>query len=377
LLVERLEANGARIYAKSNTPEFGAGAHTFNPVLGLTRNPHDTRLSAAGSSGGAAAALATGQAWVAHGSDMGGSLRNPASFCGVVGLRPSPGRVARSPGARIDDTLGVEGPMARNVADCALLLDAMCGVDRRDPLSMEAPARPFLAAAQDARPPRRVAYSATLGFMPVDPEVAAITEAAARRFAETGAEVVEGAPDLRDTPEVFAVLRARSFATGLHEAYATRRELLKPEIVWNVEQGLALGVEDLRRAEAGRARMFAVAAAFFEDHDLLLCPATIAPPFPVEERWLRRCAGREFDSYVVWLGVVAAATLIASPALSLPCGFTRAGLPVGLQIIAPPRGEAGLLAAAAALEATLGLDLRPIRPNVRHLIGEGMPESLR
>jgi amidase len=376
VLVERLEANGALVCAKSNTPEFGAGAHTFNPVLGLTRNPHDTRLSAAGSSGGAAAALATGQAWLAHGSDMGGSLRNPASFCGVVGLRPSPGRVAKTPVARIDDTLSVEGPMARNVLDAALMLDAMCGVDARDPLSMEPPATPFLAAAREGHPPARVAFSATLGFMPVDGEVAAITEAAAMRFTEAGAAVEEGHPDLADAHEVFGVLRARSFATGLFDLYRTRRETLKPEIVWNVEQGLALSFEVLRRAETARARMFASATAFFRDFDLLLCPATVAPPFPVEERYMRSCAGVEFRTYVEWLGIVYAITLIACPALSLPCGFTRAGLPVGLQIVAPPRGEARLLGAARALEAILGLDLRPIDPRVRHDPAAPMPPSL-
>ncbi len=376
ILVERIEASGGIVYAKSNTSEFGAGAHTFNPVLGLTRNPWDTRLSAAGSSGGAAAALATGCAWVAHGSDMGGSLRNPASFCGVVGLRPSPGRVAATPGLRIDETLGVDGPMGRSVADCALLLDAMVGLDSRDPLSMEAPAAPFLAAAREARPPRRVGFSADLGFMPVDPEVAAITEAAARRFAEAGAAVEAAGLDLSAAPEVFRVLRARSFATGRHADYVAHRAQLKPEIVENVEAGLALSFEDLRRAEEGRAALFARATAFFGDFDILACPATVLPPFPVEERWPRSCAGVAFAGYVDWLGIVSAITLVACPALSLPCGFTAAGLPVGLQLVAPPRGEARLLGAAAALEAVLGLDRRPIDPRVRHDPAEGMPASL-
>src|SRR6266699_2874366 len=198
ILVERLEANGAIIYAKSNTPEFGAGANTFNEVFGATLNPWNLERSAAGSSGGAAAALAAGMAWVAHGSDTGGSLRNPASFCGVVGLRPSIGRVARSPVAKIDRTLGVQGPMARNVADVALLLDAMSGEHPADPLSLPALRDNFCDAAWSGWRPRRIAYSATLGITPVDPEVAAVTRSAATRLAEAGVVVEEAHPDLEE-----------------------------------------------------------------------------------------------------------------------------------------------------------------------------------
>jgi amidase len=195
LLVERLEGNGAIVYAKSNTPEFGAGANTFNEVFGATRNPWNLARSAAGSSGGAAAALAAGMAWLAHGSDMGGSLRNPASFCGVVGMRPSIGRVAHTPKFKLDRTLGVQGPMARNVADLALLLDAMTGESAADPLSLPAAGASFLNAARSGWRPRRVAYSAHLGITPVDPEVAAVTRAAAHRLAEAGVIVEEAHPD--------------------------------------------------------------------------------------------------------------------------------------------------------------------------------------
>src|SRR4051812_19196577 len=183
LMVEHLEHNGALIYAKSNTPEFGAGANTFNEVFGATRNPWDTSRSAAGSSGGAAVALATGMAWLAHGSDMGGSLRNPASFCGVVGMRPSPGRVARSRTAALGGMLSVEGPMARDVEDVALLLDAMSGADRRDPSSLPRDGASFLAAARGGPLPRRVAFSRDLGITPVEPEVGAMVEAAAQKLA--------------------------------------------------------------------------------------------------------------------------------------------------------------------------------------------------
>src|SRR5213080_4300980 len=197
ILVEHLEHNGAVIYAKSNTPEFGAGAHTFNEVFGPTRNPWNMSRSAAGSSGGAAVALATGTAWLAHGTDMGGSLRNPASFCGVVGMRPSIGRVAHTPVAKIDRNLTVHGPMARNVEDLALMLDAMSGEHPADPLSLPVLPTSFRSADRSGNKPKRIAYSPDLGITPVDPEVVAVTRKAAQRFAELGAIVEEAHPDLR------------------------------------------------------------------------------------------------------------------------------------------------------------------------------------
>jgi len=355
LMVEQLEANGGVVYAKSNTPEFGAGANTFNEVFGATRNPWDLSRSAAGSSGGAAVALATGTAWLAHGSDMGGSLRNPASFCGVVGLRPSFGRVAHTPTAKIDRNLGVQGPMARNVEDVALLLDAMSGEHAADPLSLPSPATSFLAAARARTKPLRVAYSPDLGITPVDPEVAAITRRAAERFIEAGVSVEEAQPDLREAHDCFQVLRAFDFAISKSDLLRSKRELLKPEVIWNIEQGLKLSVDELAKAEAQRVAMAARTIEFFKTYDLLLCPATITAPFSIEQRYLAECNGKTFDNYVEWLGIVYAITLVCCPALSLPCGFTATGLPVGLQIIARPRNEFGLLAGAAVLEDILGL----------------------
>ncbi|HZR87563.1 MAG TPA: amidase family protein [Bradyrhizobium sp.] len=363
IMVERLEDNGAVIYAKSNTPEFGAGANTFNEVFGPTLNPWDTSRSAAGSSGGAAVALATGTAWLAHGSDMGGSLRNPASFCGVVGLRPSIGRVAHTPKFKIDRTLGVQGPMARNVEDLALLLDAMSGEHPADPLSLPALPTSFLSAARSGARPRRIAYSPDLGITPVDPEVAAITRKAAERFAELGAIVEEAHPDLREAHECFHVLRAFDFAVSKAELLRKHRDLLKPEVIWNIEEGLKLTVEQVARAEAQRIALAARAEQFFKTYDLLLAPATIVPPFPVQNRYVAECAGKRFDNYIEWLGIVYAITLACCPALSLPCGFTASGLPVGLQMVGPSRGEAKLLAGAKLLEDILGLrGTTPIDP---------------
>ncbi|HLZ00573.1 MAG TPA: amidase family protein [Bradyrhizobium sp.] len=365
ILVEHLESNGAMIYAKSNTPEFGAGANTFNEVFGPTLNPWDTSKSAAGSSGGAAVALATGTAWLAHGSDMGGSLRNPASFCGIVGLRPSIGRVAHTPSAAIDRNLGVQGPMARNVEDLALLLDAMSGEHPADPLSLPVLPVSFLSSARSGKTPKRVAYSPDLGITPVDPEVKAVTRKAAERLAQAGVTVEEAHPDLREAHECFHVLRAFDFALSKAALLRSKRDLLKPEVIWNIEEGLKLTVEKLERAEAQRVALAERAVKFFETYDLLLCPATIVPPYPIEHRYVAECDGKKFDNYVEWLGIVYAITLACCPALSLPCGFTASGLPIGLQMVAAPRGEAQLLAGAKALEDILELrGTTPIEPRV-------------
>src|SRR5947209_13467124 len=236
LTAERLENEGAVIYAKSNTPEFAAGANTFNDVFGATLNPWNTALSAAGSSGGAAAALAAGMAWLAHGTDVGGSLRNPASFCGVTGMRPTVGRVAGTRRYTVDPTLSVDGPMARNVEDMALMFDAMLGEDSRDMLSKPRPAQPFVDAVRAGWKPKRVAYSRDLGITPVDPQVAEITRDAAQRFAEAGVIVEEAHPDLSEAHECFHVLRARDFALKYAYLLDEKRDLLKPEVIWNIEE---------------------------------------------------------------------------------------------------------------------------------------------
>ncbi|NMD08372.1 MAG: amidase, partial [Phyllobacteriaceae bacterium] len=278
LMVKHLEGEGGIVYAMSNTPEFGAGAHTFNEVFGVTRNPWDTRLSASGSSGGAAVALATGMAWVAHGSDLGGSLRNPASFCGVTGMRPSPGRVAASVFSKIDGTLGVEGPMARNVADLALLFDAMVGAEQGDPLSLPREDVSYLAATQSGWKPKRVAVSRNLGISPVDPEIADLVLVAARKLEAEGVIVEEVHPDLSEAMSCFQTLRAIGYATGMRQLLLDHRDKLKPEVIWNIEKGLKLSAEDIAKAEAQRGALFRRMHAFLETYDLLLCPSTIVPP---------------------------------------------------------------------------------------------------
>jgi amidase len=363
VLVDRLEREGGIVYAKSNTPEFGAGANTFNDVFGPTLNPYDVSRSAAGSSGGAAVAVATGMAWVAHGSDLGGSLRSPAAFCNIVGMRPTVGRVAQSRTVSVDATLGVQGPMARTVEDVALLLDAMVGEDSRDMLSKPRPPTSFLDMTRRGALPRRVAYSSDLGVTPVDPELVEITRRAAYRLRDVGVVVVEAHPDLTEAHECFRVLRAHGFAMTLGPLLEKHSGLMKPEVVANVERGLALTSGEIVRAERQRAEMTQRAQRFFLDYDLLLCPATIVPPFPIGDRYVASVNGHTFETYIDWLAIAYAITLICSPALSLPCGFTRVGLPVGLQMVGPPNADGFLLGVAYTLESILDLNTeRPLTP---------------
>ncbi len=363
ILVERLESRGAIVVGKSNTPEFGAGASTFNEVFGKTRNPWNLDKSVAGSSGGSAAAVAAGQVWLASGSDLGGSLRTPAGFNAVVGLRPSPGRVARGPAPLPFSTLSVAGPIARNAADAALFLDAMSGQHPEDPLSLPVPAASFLEAARAPQRPARIAYSPDLGLFPVEREVAGICLQAAERFAAMGVVVEEACPDLSDAVPVFQTLRAALYAAEMAPLLEGHRALLKPEVIWNTEKGLALSAAEIGRAELARAALYRRVSAFFETYDLLLCPTAIVAPFDVDVRYVEEVEGHRFDNYVEWIGITFVITLTACPALSVPAGFTAEGLPVGLQIVGPPRGEARALAAAALLEQATGIaEALPIDP---------------
>ncbi|MFO1060847.1 MAG: amidase family protein [Dongiaceae bacterium] len=361
--VERLESEGALVYAKSNTPEFEAGANTFNEVFGATLNPWNTARSAAGSSGGAAVAVATGMAWMAQGSDLACSLRYPASFCGIVGLRPSPGLVASGPSTLPFDTLAVAGPLARSVEDVGLALDAMTGLEPRDPLSFAAGAQSYRAAARQSRRPERVAASVDLGLTPVSAPVRAVFAAALGKLAAAGLAIEETAPDLGGAHEAFRVLRAVLFATGSAGLLERHRDKLKPELVWNIEDGLRLDVATIGAAERSRGVLALRMAEFLAEHRFLLTPTAIVPPYPVEQRWVAECEGQRFENYLQWMSLGYAVTLTACPALSLPCGLTEDGLPVGLQIVGPPRGEAALLSFAHWAESVLGASLiRPIDP---------------
>ncbi|WP_374368952.1 amidase [Dongia sp.] len=363
IMVERLEENGAIVLGMTNSPEFGAGANTFNEVHGETYNPWNTKLNAGGSSGGSAVALATGQVWMATGSDLGGSLRTPAAFCSVVGLRPSPGRVAAGPGELRFDTLAVNGPMGRDVADTALMLDAMAGWHIADPISYPPPTESFLATAQRRTRPSRIALCVDPAGLPIEPEVQELCRAAAKMLAKSGMNVEEASPDFSGVGNAFQTLRAVDYAASMKPLLAQHRDKLKAEVIWNAEKGLVLTGEEIGKALIRRSKLYADMIAFFETYDLLLLPAAPILPRDIKERWPREINGEQLDNYVEWLKLAALITMTACPVLSLPCGFSADGRPMGLQLVGKPRGEGLLLAQAMACEEVLGIrDMVPIDP---------------
>ena len=356
VIVETLEAHGAVVYAKSNTPEFGAGGNTFNDVFGATRNPHDLRLTAGGSSGGAAAAVATGMAWLAHGSDLAGSLRTPASFCGITSLRPSPGRIANGPSVVPFQVHSQQGPMARDVGDLALLADAMVGESPRAGLGKPPPQESFRGAAASPLPPARVAFSVDLGVAETVPEVAEVCDRAMRAVEGDGVDVVVDRPDLSEAAVAFDVPRALMFAALLGAELPHARDVLKPELVWNIERGLALDGDAVRDSIAAQGRIFQLAADFMGDYDLLICPAASVLPFPVEERYVGYRDGLPPSEYYRWLSIAAAVSVTTLPVITIPCGRTETGLPVGIQLIGRPHGELELFSLASHIEQLLGFD---------------------
>lgn len=363
-LVARIERKGGIVVAKSNTPEFGAGGSTFNEVFGRTRNPWNTALTCGGSTGGGATALAAGEVWLAHGSDHAGSLRRPATYCSVVGLRPSPGRVTRGAPDTLFSPQSVEGPMARNVPDLALFLDTMAGLCPNDPLTFDAPAQSFSAAVARPVAPTRVGFTADFGgAVPVDRETREICAAAVARLEALGCRVEEAHPDLGDIAEAFMTLRAQHFVVLRETQLRDHRTLLKPDIVWNTERGLGQSASQLAAADRARAALYRRFAAFFETYDLLITPGASTPAFDVMRAHPEAIDGRKLENYLGASLITGVPGLTGAPCLALPCGFDRHGRPVGLQLIGRHRGEAALLQAAAAFEQVLGLDaLVPIDP---------------
>jgi amidase len=359
LVVERMAQAGAISLGKTNVPEFGAGSHTVNPVFGATRNPYEHGRSAGGSSGGAAAALAARLIALADGSDLGGSLRNPASFCNVVGLRPSPGRVPGWPFADVADMFSVAGPMGRTVADVALLLAVLAGPDPRVPLALDQPS----AAVTDPAQIRslldrdlagtRVAWSPDLG-LPVEPEVLEVLAPARRVLTGLGCQVTDAAPDLSGADEVFRTFRAFAFATSRADLLVAHPDLVGPNVTWNIQRGLELTTADLSRATVLRAGLAERISVFFAEFDLLACPVSQVTPFDVTLDWVHEINGQPLHTYLDWMASAYLISATGLPAISVPAGFTAAGLPVGLQLVGRRRQDWDLLAVARAFESATG-----------------------
>ncbi|MCX7893281.1 MAG: amidase [Burkholderiales bacterium] len=360
LIVTRMKAAGAIVLGKTNTPEFGAGSQTFNAVFGATRNPYDLARTCGGSSGGAAVAVACGFVPVADGSDLAASLRNPASFCNVVGFRPTPGRVPNWPGTNAWDTLATLGPMARTVRDAALMMAAIAGPDARVPTSWPEAGEAFLAPLERSFRGVRVAWSPTLGGLPVERAVTAALEPARRTLADLGCVVEDADPDFSGAAEVFHALRAHRFAQSHATLLDTHRGELKATVVWNIEAGLRLSALDVARAEARRTEIFERLVRFFERYAFLACPVSQTVPFPVEVEYPTEIEGERFTNYIDWMKSCYYVSVIAHPAVSVPAAFTPDGLPVGLQLVGRYRDDMGVLALAHAFEqATRAGSRRP------------------
>ncbi|MBC7500522.1 MAG: amidase [Herminiimonas sp.] len=355
LIVERQQGAGAISIGKTNTPEFGAGSQTFNALFGATRNPYDLSKTCGGSSGGSAVALATGMVALADGTDMGGSLRCPANFCNIVGLRPSVGRVPQVPVLDAWDSLSVSGPMARTVEDVALYLSVMAGPDARDPLSIAEDGACFRAPLARDFKGVRIAWSPGMGGLPVDPQVVRGIDAKRRVFEDLGCVVEDACPDFRDANEVFMALRGYAFESGLGAVMDAHPGVLKDAIVWNIALGRKLTGSQVARAFKLRTALFQRMHDFMQKYDFVVLPVSQVLPFPIEQEFVTEIDGVQMENYIDWMRSCYLVTATGHPAISLPCAFSEAGLPIGMQIVGRHRGEFGLLQIAHAVEQVLNL----------------------
>jgi len=359
LVVSRLVGAGAVRVGKTNVPEFAAGSHTFNTLFGPTHNPYRHGLSAGGSSGGGAAALAAGLVPLAEGSDMGGSLRNPAGFCNVVGLRPTPGRVPSWPAPIGWSQLSVQGPMGRTVSDVALQLSVLAGPDPRVPISLTDDPASFAAPLSGSLAGLRVAWAPDLGGrVTVDPAITSVLADAVAVVEGLGASVEADCPDLSDADDVFATLRAWLFDANFSELIARSPDSFKESIRWNAAAGAKLSGSDLSRAEIAHTALYGRMVEFFDRYDVLLAPTAQVLPFPVELEYPTEIGGVPQDNYLEWMRSCTLISATGCPALSVPGGFTPDGLPVGLQIIAAPRADRRVLEVGFAFEQATGHGLR-------------------
>jgi len=373
-IIADLRAAGAVVIGKTNTPEFGAGANTINKVYGPTRNPFDTALSCAGSSGGSAAALAAGMAPICTGSDTGGSLRTPASFCGVVSIRGTPGLVPSDRRALGLTTYNVQGPMARTVADASLMLAAMAGDDACDPLATPVDPGQFATVDGVDLSSLRVAVSEDLGFAPVDDGVRRVFRERVAAFGHLFAACEPADPVMHHASRAFWLIRGVHFLAAHTERYREQRDLLGPNVIANVEAALQMRPEEIAWAYAECTRIYREFQRFFDDFDVLICPTAAAPPFPVEQLYVDTINGEKLESYIKWVDLAAGITLTGHPVVQLPCGLGPTGMPFGLQVVGPRlHCDRFVIGVAAALERCFGevAELRRPVPDVGALAKAG------
>jgi amidase len=354
LIVERLKKAGAITIGKTNTPEFGAGSQTFNPVFGATLNPYDTSKTCGGSSGGAAVALACGMQPLADGSDTGGSLRNPASFCNVVGFRTSPGRVPKWPSLVGWFPISVQGPMARTVLDAALMLSVIAGPDPRSPIAIVEPGSRFRRPLERNFKGVRIAWSRDFGHLPVDPRVTETIDSQRHAFESLGCTVEDGEPDFADADQVFKVWRAWYFELSFGELLKTHRDQIKDTVVWNAEEGMQLSGPQIAWAERKRTDLYHRVREFMETYEFLIFPVSQVPPFDVEQEYVAEVNGVKMKTYIDWMRSCYYISVLGLPAISVPCGFTPDGLPVGVQIVGRHQDDFGVLQLAHAFEQATG-----------------------
>jgi len=354
LLVDRIRNAGGISLGKTNTPEFGAGSQTFNQVFGVTKNPYDLSKTCGGSSGGAAVSVACRMLPFADGSDLGGSLRNPTNFCNVVGFRPSVGRVPSWPNEAGWNSFAVDGPIARTVEDCALLLSVLAGPDARSPICLPESGAVFQQSLERNLKGIRIAWSADLGGLPVDSRVTETLEAQREVFEDLGCIVEEGFPDFTDADEIFKTFRAWYFELKLASLLPEHREKMKETVIWNIESGMKLSGPELGRAEVKRTALFHRVREFMKDYDFLALPVSQVPPFPLEQEYVSEINGIKMETYLDWMRSCYYITVTGQPAISVPSGFTDDGLPVGLQLVGRPQDDLGVLQLAYAFEKATG-----------------------
>ena len=350
LIVERLKKAGAITIGKTNTPEFGAGAQTYNEVFGETLNPYDTSMTCGGSSGGAAVALACGMLPIADGSDTGGSLRIPANFCNVVGFRTSPGRVPIWPNVVGWFPITVQGPMARTVRDAALILSAIAGPDPRSPIAIADPGSQFYRPLERDFTGVRIAWGHNLGGLPVDARVTNTIDSQRSVFEDLGCVVEDGEPDFAGADEVFKIWRAWRFELAYSDLLKTHRDQLKDTVIWNIEEGMKLNGPQIGQAELKRTEIYHRVRKFMETYEFIILPVNQVPPFDVTQRYVTEIAGEKMETYIDWMKSCYYVTVTGLPAISVPCGFTPEGLPIGVQIVGRHQDDFGVLQLAYAFE---------------------------